>query len=335
MQNNIIFLIKGITFVIFWKGIEQMSEFENGSTLEQRIMEQNAWLHEAVQVVTGQENSNPLEVFLPPTEVRDDVLKLDINSDQEVKLREIAGRFGIGSEMDIPSGADYDVLEGGKPWKILAEANIASGVKVFAGSAHRKIGEDEKTFLVESYGIEVKDLADMTEFDMTAFLASKSEGFVHEELQDTGFGYEITEGNRNVAKANGQLLRVGNIDGQAVYVLRVDREDYVDEAGKNKYRNQPDGARLLGFISDWLSTKGDDSSVIGLNTSNTYASRALDVVKAGQEAGRAFTVGMYGRNNLRKIAEDRVPEQTPINQIPGELYVIASKLKDLEEVIRS
>ena len=310
-----------------------MSEFENRKSLEQQITDQNAWLQEAVQLVTGTEKGNTLEVFLPPTEVRDDASNLDLTFDQETGLREIASRFGIGAEVDIPSGADYDVLEGGKPWKILAEAKMASGIKIFAGSAHRNIGDDEKTFLAENYRLANDNMATMTEYDMAAFLASQLGRFVQEELQDTGFGYEITQGNKSLSRDTGQLLRIGNIDGQAVYALRVDREDYVDEEGKKKYRHQPDGARLLGFVGEWLTIQGDNSSVVGLNTSNTYASRALDVVKAGLEAGRSFSVGMYGRNTLGKIAEDRVPGQTPINQIPGELHVIASKLQDLEALI--
>lgn len=307
-----------------------MSELERTNSLEEMLANQKQWLAEAVTIV-GKEGQEPSAVFDPASEVRNDSPGLELSTFQEQELRDVAGRFGIGAEYDIPSGADYDLLEGGKPWKIAAEATMSEGIQTFAGSPNRLIGQDEIDFFAEKHGV---DASGWTEYESAVFIAKHQPGFVEEPALDTGFGYDIKNNFAIVAEATGQHVRIGRKNGAPVYAFRVDREDYIDDEGNKKYRNQPNGAALLGFMSDWRGAVGDSSSSIGLNTSNTYASRALDVTKAGLEKGREFTVGMYGRDNLRSIAEHRVPAEAPINQIPGELHTIAIKISQIEDLTK-
>lgn len=308
-----------------------MSERIGGGGVEQLIIDQREWLDEAIRVIAGPEAT--LAVLEPPTEVRDDATMLSLKPAQELELREIVARFGIGAEYDIPSSADFDIIEGGKPWKILAEAEMATGIKIFAGSPDRVIGADEIKFLSDRFGVSVSDLKGISEYEMAKLLASGQEGFTEKVVEDEGIGYEVSEGNKTIQAETGQLLRIGNVNGRPVYMLRVDREDYIDQDGNTKFKHRPDGVKLLGFISDWLAKKGDGSSSIGLNTSNTYASRALDVIIAGAENGRDYRVGMYGRDTLTGIAGDKVPAQTPIKQIPGELCAIKRKLDVLSTIV--
>jgi hypothetical protein len=138
-----------------------------------------------------------------------------------------------------------------------------------------------------------------------------------------------------IEQKTGQLTQIGTENGAPVYMIRVDREDFVNEQGESKYR-QPDSAALLGIMDQILSAQGQTEQSLGLITSNTYASRALDVVRAGLSSGRNYFVGMYGRQTLATIKGEEVSAPTAINQIPGELHVIAGKLMQLtEEYLRS
>jgi hypothetical protein len=258
--------------------------------------------------------------------VRDDAKEPELNPDKEAELREIAGRFGIGGEQDIQSDASVQIMEGGKPWKVEAEAAIAQGdTVIFAGSSHRKIGDDERQYMHEKYGVDAD-----TELEMIVAIAKKQEGFVPlEENEILPFGYDIHNNFSLIAEQTGQLIKVGELNGKPVLVLRVDREDFTDEEGQKKYRNQPNSADLMVFVSDAMSTAGDDESSIGIVSSNTYASRAVDTLIAGLKANRTFSVGMYGRQTLAGVRGQEVADPSPFNQLEGELHVMHQKLANL------
>ncbi len=302
--------------------------------IEAYLDERAQWMADAVELVAGDRTANPFEVFPEPGEVRAEGQGLNLTQEQEAQLREVAGRFGIGGESDVVNAARAQILEGGKPWKLEAEARIAGQAQtvLFAGSPYRKLGQDETEYLGQKFG----EVAGETEYDMVRQIATAQEGFQPlEEPEVLSFGYDIHNNHALVTEPTGQLIKIGTIDNRDVMVLRVDRENYTDDEGKQKYRNQPDGAALLRFVSDVLSASGDEDSSVGINSSTTYASRAVDTVRAGLRSGRMFEIGMYGRQTLADVRDLPVAEPTAINQIPGELHEMWVKLQQLRTEIDS
>ncbi|CAN5640050.1 hypothetical protein BH23PAT2_BH23PAT2_03640 [soil metagenome] len=319
--------------------MNNMNKPENKNTpnnIEQYIHQRTSWLTEAANIVGGPE-ATLVSAFMEPTEVRADSPALDLTQEQEQSLREVAGRFGLGGERDVLSFADVDVIEGGKPWKVIAEATISdpTAAKIFAGSPFREIGQDETVFMQESYGLTVDDA--MTEYDMVKHIARQSEGFAPlEEEEVLPFGYDIDNGFEIIQEQTEQLVKLGAVqheDGSEtdVIVLRVDRRNLDIVDGLQQYSNQPDSAAIMGIVSDVLTVLGDDESSVGMVTSSTYPSRAIDAVRAGLSKGREFRTGMYGRDTLAQVKGESVASPTDVNQIPGELYVLNQKLTQLSE----
>jgi len=282
------------------------------------------WLGDAVEVLGHDRTADPLEVFASPTEVRDDAEPLELTVEQENSLRSIAGRFGIGGEVDVVSTAEVQILEGGKVWKIEAEAEMPTHADtiMFAGSPRVIIGPDEVEYLMTKYGV---DLEGATQYDAARFLAGQQDGFVTQEDEELPYGYEVAEGFVLTEESTGQRIKIGEKDGRPVVLLRVDREDYTDEEGEPKYR-QPQAAALMTFMSNILSAEGNETASVALVTSTTYASRVIDAMRAGLESGRFFDVSMYGRQTLATVRGLEVAKPTSINQIPGELRVVYEKL---------
>lgn len=166
-------------------------EGNNGETVRQQleayIAERRVWLQDAVELVSGDRNADPAGVLeapmQDPQQRRADATLLNLSDEQELRLREIAGRFGIGGEVDVTSQAEQQILEGGKPWKVEAEAAIATSAQtiIFSGSSYRKIGVDESDYMRVKYGVE---LAGNTEYDMVAKVAEKQRGFVLADSQE-------------------------------------------------------------------------------------------------------------------------------------------------------
>lgn len=309
---------------------------------EAYIAERQRWIGDAVELLTGDRSTEPTQVLQAPmtgpNEARADQAGLELSVEQELSLREIAGRFGVGGEQDIKSNTDQEILEGGLPWKVEAEAinvlvrnrdteTIAHSPKtiIFSGSPFRKLGATEISYLELKFGT-----AGTTEFDMVRQVAEAQEGFEPSEQDEVlPFGYDIQNNHELKDEATGQLIKIGSIDGTSVVLLRIDRENYTNDEGEPKYRNQPDSAALMGFISGVLTACGDETSSVGFNTSTTYASRAIDTVRAGLKVGRSFNFGMYGRQTLAEVKGGAVAEPTSIHQIPGELRVMHDKLQQL------
>lgn len=299
-------------------------------------------LREAVAAVYPERSGeDAMEVFPAPTQPRDAAPDPKLDARQVAELRRGAGRFGIGGELDVQSGADIQLLEGGKPWKVLAERKIAAGRRVYAGSDHRLIGDDEVGFMREQIriarGLEhveevpLEDVA-KTEYGMVRQLAELEAGFTPLEQDEVlPFGYDIHNKFALVREPTGQLVRIGiDAEGKDVFILRVDQENYEDR-GQQKYRNRPDATDLMRFLSRMLDEQGDTTSSVGFNTSSTYASRVVSMMRAGLQNGRRFLVGMYGRQTLADAKGDSATSPTALNQIPGEVYVVAEQLKLLRE----
>lgn len=305
--------------------------------MQEYIEQSRQWLGDALELVGAERGASLVDVFPAATEPRDvgkaiafvDGEEKALPAEQyESRLREIAGRFGIGGERDVPVAASHHLIEGGKVWKIEAEAAIAKDGQslIFAGSPYRKPGQDEIDYMRVKFG-EAVVADDMTEYDIARFIASLQPGF--EPLEEDSvlpFGYEVAPGCRVIHERTGQLVQIGEKQGQEVVLLRVDQ----DSPTPPFYR--PDSAALMGFVADVLTEAGDEDSAIAINTSNTYASRAIDVLRAGLRRGRKFAVGMYGRQTLMETGAP-VPSETAYHQIPGELHTIAAKLAQLEEEI--
>jgi hypothetical protein len=312
-------------------------EHDPNGNPEQYVAERQQWLGEAAQILYGTEMAGVdlAETFTSAGEVRDEAEEIMLPPEREAQLREVAGRFGIGGETDIPAAADVEIIEGGKPWKMEAEARIArpGGIRVYAGSPFRTVGDDEKAYMQSR--LEPQEAAGTTEYDVARQLAELESGFEpleHDQVVD--FGYKVEEGNPSVAEPTGQLLQIGTLDGQPVYLLRVDRQPYTDEVtGRGKYRFQPDSAALLRVVTEAMVQSGYEVTSTGLLTSNTYASRSVDAVRAGVLDGHDFRVGMYGRQTLAEVRGEPVASAPSLHQIPGELRTIAKKLALLQAVL--
>lgn len=311
-----------------------MSEQMMPKSPEAYLEEHKEWMRDALEAVGADREADPLEVFPAPTEPRDKAEGLPLSEKEKDDLRKAAGRFGIGGEVDVIFSANTQILEGGKPWKVESEAIVAEGAStvIFAGSPHRKIGQDEQEYIRDKYGAEQEG---DSELDMVRFLAEQQEGFESLEEDETlPFGYDIDNNHELMTKPTGQLVKIGQQNGQSILLLRVDRENYEDAEGNLKYRNQPDSAALMRFISGTLSTSGDETSAVGLVTSTTYASRAVDAVRAGLDSGRNFGVSMYSRQTIADVRGLPVAEPTAINQIPGELHAMHQKDLLLEQALQ-
>lgn len=294
------------------------------------------------EILTGDEEADPSEVFVSPTERRDDQTVKEAFGDVELTpglerdLREAVAPLGLGGEQDVASQASYQIVEGGKPWKVEAEVAIAAEADtiIFAGSPHRNIGQDEIDYIAGKLpeGVE----PGKTELEMVRKIAEMQAGF--EPLEEDSvlpFGYDISSNHEFTSEPTGQLVQIGTRLGKPVLLLRVDRENYLDDEGNSRYRYQPNSAALMGLVSQYLTANGDTESAIAIVTSSTYASRAVDTVIAGLENGRTFEVGMYGRETLAGVRGAEVAAPSPINQLPGELRVFAEKLRTLEELLRA
>lgn len=295
------------------------------SQLKERTKAQIGAIAELVARFGGE--TAALDDVLPkPSSVRADDPEPNWTEEQVATARELAHSFGYGAEKDMLSGlaGGVRILEGGLAWKIAAEAQAfekeGEAVAVFAGSAYRTIREDETVFLKERLGIELP--AGSTEYTVAMALAKKTAGADTQE--PLPYGYQVAEGNHTMPEATGQLVKISD----SVLVLRVDRENY-EEDGKPKYRHQPSTEALMRFLSDVLSASGDQVSPVGLITSNTYASRVPDALRAGLKNNRQFGVAMYGRETIASVKAEPVTPDSPLNQLPGDLRVMYDNLSKL------
>jgi len=305
-------------------------------------------LGRAVEVVSPHNpNADPLEVFPASGERRADDVGLVLSSEQEQDLRSIAAELGFGRLADqTPSelglyGACM-VLEGGQAHKTLAEAGLVlddagttPSMLVFSASGHRRVGDAEAETTSRILGVPVEQVGE-TEYDVAAQVASHLpgyEGLAQPEVLP--WGYDINDGFSLTEGPSGQLVRVGTIGDIPVVLLRVDRQDYVDDAtGKPRYRNQPGTAEVIGIVDAVQRDRGDIDTPIAFVTSSTYeASRLPDAMCASLTTGRIVGVPTYGAQRLAEVKGEPLPAPAPINQLPGEFNRMAAQVKKLAEVL--
>ncbi len=322
--------------------------------MEQYALTRQGWVQEAADIVAHETGASIEDTFpfpmASPDEARRDSPAPILNSEEEVALREIAGRFGIGGERDVtledaglPDG-HVAFFEAGLVWKMKAESeteteNTAASAYFYAGSPFVKATPREKEFQIERMGVASEEVRE-TQYEEARLVAESQPGYkALPEPVILPFGYTVDEERALIREKTGQFIKIGTRNDKPVILFRTDREDYigVDDKGKPKpmYRYQPDQAEILGFVADMLTAEGNDQTAVGLVTSNTYSSRVIDAVRAGVNRGRQFGVAMFGRNTLATVKGEDAPEPTELMQIPGELRVAHFKLGQLLEEIQN
>lgn len=318
---------------------------ERRTMLQERVTEGLGWIGDAVGAVTGDSTIPPEEVFLQPSstpgEARRDSPDLALDPRQESDLREVAARFGIGRKDDILP-ADRGVArgyvhlnEGGLAWKMAAEAELESldaGFFIYAGSENQKTNAEERTFEQARYGIAAEETSE-TQYQAAKRVAESQPGYTALlEPVIMPFGYTVDAEHRFIRQPTKQLIMIGHRVGRPVFMLRVDREDYINEQGQLKYGHQPDTAALMGFVADYLDAIGSDVPVV-VATSGTYPSRAVRATRAGIDGhDRQFATAMYGRDTLTAVKGTLVAPPT-LSHIAGELRVMYDELRKLEALL--
>lgn len=297
------------------------------------VAEKLTWLREAAEIIGGP-GALVEQVFELPPQIRDEAPLPQWSQQQIEGVSEIASRFGYGALENVPSGlpSPLVILEGGKVWKIASEVaaledEIEPRTFVFAGSPERNIGDDERLFLEEEFGGQFS--LDTTEYDVANILAEDSASAYRNSPEILHFGYDINGAN-TLREPTGQLIHIGQASGgQSVLLIRVDQVNYGQDEETQKTRNL-DSVSLMKFMTDVLDLQGYHDRPVVLGTSNAYASRVVDAVRAGLQTGREFGVSMYGRATIAAVRGIPVKEYSKLNQLPGDLRLTHDKLLVLQ-----
>lgn len=304
-------------------------------------------LSDAVEILAGNRDYNPLEVFPAPTERRDDAEGLNLTEEQESGLRQAAAELGFDRAEDLPPSAvglqgAHIVFEGGQGHKIKAEVESVladQGAQpqafIFASTPHRKIPSDspEAQITAKVLGLDISEVG-TTEYEVAKQVAMQTPGFKALEQEIIlPFSYDINNGFTTGTEQTGQLIQFGTIGEVPVILLRIDREDYFDEAEqKNKYRNQPRTSDIIQLVDKSTESK---EAPIALITSGTYqTTREIDVIRASLATGRTAGVATYGTVRLAHAKGESSPEPAHINQLPGELHKLAKQVEKLEAALQ-
>lgn len=349
-----------------------MEEYErNTSTPDQDLLlrvgewvdVQMTEIESAAKLIQGDE-ATVEDVFPLPPEERDTADTPEWTTEQISIARNVAHRLGYGAESDVSSGAHRSrvLIEGGLVWKIDAETEAADNEDVFeyvyCGTPHRKLRADEREYITRKIEglsliidsadhddlaeaqrfrdalVELLDNEGATEYDYAALRATQKVALGPRDGEDLSLGYTIISENQVTLSfgSNGQFKNMGyTADGRAVHLLRVDRENHVDSSGELKFQ-QPNPAALMGFIVDISRAQGRHDPVVFI-TSNTYASRVPAAVLAGLLSNHYCAVGMYGRETLARVKGTALQEDTPLNQLPGDIGVYYAQLKQIRATL--
>lgn len=314
-------------------------------------------LRAAVGIVLPENpNADPQIVFPKPNvPVRaegEEPIKL--TDEQKEHLIAEADKLGFGhpesvglSEQGLQGAVA--VIEGGQPHKMMAEAllvandpNAASlGGIIFTASGQREVDSDaEIASAVKLFG---GDQTGKTEYDMALQVMQRLPGFrepieVAEVKGVLNFSYDIQNGFEVSNEASGQLVRAGSLGPTTlsphVHILRIDREDYIDEDNNPKYKNQPDTAEVIGLVDAAQRQGGDRKTPVAFVTSGVYRpSRAVLTALAGLETGRHVGLVTYGNDLVNEVRGTDLP--APVKQLPGELQYMAEKSVDLEAALKA
>ncbi|HSX45694.1 MAG TPA: hypothetical protein VLG27_01665 [Candidatus Saccharimonadia bacterium] len=325
------------------------------TAIAERAQLQMQWIEATARGIGG-EKATIEEVFPLPPDVRDEAPDPDWNEEQEATARALGERLGYAAEQNVPSGTVGGValVEGGKDWKIRAEVEALVDEDVWAvvisGSPHRKIGNDEKEFRIaeckqrldkdpdittekkqELLDLFTQAQDDVTEYDLAVENALDLVRDGSGSPTVLPYGYSLAEGNPLVYEKTGQFVLYGKDEkGRDVIVMRVDREDYEDEeSSKWKYRHQPDPMRRMGIIADILAANDETDTPVVFMTSNAYAERQVDAVRAGLKYGRQFAAAMYGRATLAFVKGEEMLPDARLNQLPGAIRIMYENNKKL------
>lgn len=277
---------------------------------ERLIIDSRMVLRDAVEAVAGNPELDPLVVFAPPGERRDDAPDLDLDPDQTQALRSVAEKLGANRETDLTAkelGASKKhkaVLQGGQPGKEKAQLENALGIQrvqigdeivegyvldmynyvrpeslVVAASPYRKIGVDPDRAQADAKEVQdtikVLDLPEGTEVKTSEYenaeaIIRRLPGFEADE-EVLPFGYDIYNDFAVNDEPTGQFRRLGTVNGIPVVLMAIDRQDHYDERGKVvKYTNQPKTVDTLQIVDRVLKAAGDDDSDIVYHTSQLY-----------------------------------------------------------------
>lgn len=306
-------------------------------------------LREAVSIISPETpDADPLDVFPAPQERRADDEGIGFTPDQEKRLRATAAELGFGrsekrtvSELGLSGG--HVIIEGGQSHKMLAEALLVSEDEssnpasiIITASPNRQIKEAEQEVTARVLGLDIGEVAS-TEYEVAKQVAEKIPGFEKAETEtQLPYDYDIDNNFQVSDKPTGQLSVIGKVSDTPILLLRVDREDYVDEEGKSKYRKQPDTAALITIVDSVLRASGDETNTIAFVTSGTYQpSREVDGARASLSVKRIVGIPTYGTALLAKVKGEPIPAPGPINQLPGELHKMALQVKILKQLLEA
>jgi hypothetical protein len=326
------------------------------AAIAERVQEQMNWIETSAQAIGG-ENASVEDIFELPPDVRDEAPTPAWNPEQEAIARELGEKLGYAAEQNVPSGTRGGValLEGGKAWKIMAEAEALKDEVdlksiVVSGSPYRQIGTEEKQFMLKKLkdkvearfseiaagSVEVERVMDWyarqvdsySEYDVAMIVAESLTQ--RPDVTILPLAYGLSEENPLQYYETGQFMKVGITEReQDVILMRVDREIYTDDTGQSKYRHQPDPVRRMGLIADILEAEDDKDTSVIFVTSNAYASRAIDAIRAGLKYNREFAAAMYGRATLAEVKSEEMLPGARLNQLPGDIRVTYENLKKL------
>jgi hypothetical protein len=308
---------------------------------EQVFKQADAVLSAAVEIVYPGTNKDPLEAFPSPEEVRANSPPFDLTQNQNMRLVEVAHQLGFGSRENVTLSEQrfigaHVIIEGGQPHKMAAEAQMtvedldAKPLTIFfSASPHRKLKEAEVASAKHVLGMdEQAGYKDKTEYDVASDVAHRLPGFIkHDNPQVWAAGYDIYNDFAVSSNPTEQFVEVGTVDGIPVVLMKIDRHNLSD----NDFDNQPDTADVIRIVDGVIRAQGDDTSPLAQVTSGTYPSRALGVVRAGLSVDRSVGIASYGLDLLAGITgKSTLP---PINQLPGELYVLAQQANRLRDAL--
>jgi hypothetical protein len=281
---------------------------------------------------------DPVQAFPKPTEVRAESPGIpELTEDRQARLMDKASLFGYGRAEDVTLseqglfGATVN-YEGGQPHKMYAEALMVVNDRQANPKAHILSASPYRELKSESEIASAKRLfgrAGRTEYDVGFDVARALPGFIeYPEPIVLNASYDVNNDFAVSDEPTGQFQTIGEIDGAPFILMEISRR--VLENGK--YDNQPRTDDVIAIVDAVSRAQGDEDSPIVNVTSGTYVpSRALGVAIASLSANRLVGIAAYGNDRLNKIKGTNA--RAPVDQLPAELHVVATRSVKLRQVL--
>lgn len=264
-----------------------------------------------------------------------------LSKEETDQLVASAGELGFGAAGDVsPSSVGLRhgytaFVEGGQAHKVMAEIVVSQDPEarprsiIIAGSL-RGIKAAEERRVTSAICQIPEEQVGQTEYEVALQIAAAAESF--EPLEggpvNLPFKYDI-DANNQVSRVeedqepSGQFVRVGTINDAEVILMRIDREDYIDDSGAPKFRKQPNSFAALQIIGDVMEAAGEEHGQLALCSSGTYApTRKARVARASLESHHEIRFTAYGTETIGAVRKAVMPEDewtAPVNQVPEEL----------------